>query len=132
MFNPNLSIGSPFIVRNLSAAVGTAYEAGTAFSMDSHNAIGLEVLYTKGNETSLQVKVEGSNDGGSIYVQQVAESTSGGTTTISLNERSFAASGNYSILITPVRAGLVKVSVKTTYATVATGTCVVRAYPLWV
>lgn len=128
--NPDLQIGSPFLIR--ATAVATAsYVAGTVFSMAGHNSIGLEVLFTKGDETTLEVKVEVSNDGGVTYSREVAQSTSGGTITVSLVERAFSATGNYSILITPVRALLVKVSVKMTGGT-PTGTVGVRGYPLWV
>ncbi len=131
MFSPNLEISQPFIVAATTTAT-TAYVAGTIFSMDAHNAIGLEITYTKGNESSLEIKTEVSNDDGTTYAQEVAQSTLGGTITTSLAARSFSASGVYSILIQPVRARLVKVSTKTTYGTVSTGTYAIRAYPLWV
>lgn len=131
MFNPDLRIGAPFPVQSVYLAA-TTYTAGTVFSMDTHNAIGMEIIYAKGNETSMEVKVEVSNDGGTIYSQEVAESISGGTITTSLANRTFSASGNYSILLTAVRGNLVKISSKTTYGTVSTGSVTIRAYPLWV
>lgn len=129
MFNTNLEISQPFLVRSQTILTGS-YVAGTAFSMDNHNTIGLEVGYLKGDETSMQLKIEVSNDGGNSYAQQMAESTSGGTITASLGERSFAASGTGSILVNPVRARLVKISVKATSGT-PTGSCTIKAYPLW-
>lgn len=130
MFNPDLQIGGPFTIR--AVAVGTgSYVAGTVMSMAAHNAIGLGIVFTKGDETSLQVKIEVSNDGGTTYFQQVTESTSGGTITDTLAERSFTATGNYSILVTPVRGLLVKVSVKMTGGT-PTGTVRIDGWPLWV
>jgi len=131
MYNPDLQISQPFVVQS-TYQVGTSYTAGNVFSMANHNAIGIEVDYDKGNETSLEVKVEVSNDGGTTYAQQSTESTSGGTITVALGERTFSASGIYSLLITPIRAGLVKISSKSTYGTVATGSCSIRSYPLWV
>jgi len=129
MFNTEIS--QPFIVRSLSQ-VSTSYVAGTAFSMDAHNAIGLEIIYAKGTETSLEVKLEVSNDGGMTYAQQAAESTSGGTITCSLAERTITSTGTYSVLVQPVRARLARVSTKATYGTVSTGSCTIKAYPLWV
>lgn len=131
MFNPDLEISQPLLVR--AGAIATSvYVAGTTFSMDAHNALGLEINYTKGNETSLQVKVEVSNDSGATYAQESAEQTSAGIITMSLAERTFSATGVYSVLIQPLRARLVKVWTKTTYGTVSTGSCAIKAYPLWV
>lgn len=130
MFNPDLQISQPFTVRSSLVLTGS-YVAGTTFSMDAHNALGLEINYTKGStDTSMEMKVEVSNDEGTTYAQEVAETTSGGTVSTSLAERSFSATGIYSILITPLRAKLVKVSVKATGT--ASGTCAIKAYPLWV
>lgn len=129
MFNPDLEISQPHSVRTASVLSGT-YVAGTVFSMDAHNAIGLEVSYTKGTGDSMQFKVEVSNDGGTTYAQQVTETVSGGTVTDALAEHTIAATGVYSILITPVRGRLVKVSAKETGT--ASGTCAIKAYPLWV
>ena len=131
MFNPNIVIGNPFTVQSVYLAT-TAYTAGTVFSMDTHNALGLEITYTKGNETSMEAKIEVSNDGGTVYAQESTESTSGGTVTTSLGARSFSATGVYSVLVTPLRAKLVKVSSKTTFGTVSTGSVTIKAYPLWV
>jgi hypothetical protein len=131
MFSPDLEISQPLLVR-VGAVATTAYVAGTTFSMDAHNALGLQIDYTKGNETSLDLKLEVSNDGGATYAQECAENTSSGTITESLAARAFAATGIYSIMVHPMRARLVKISVKTTYGTVSTGSCSIKAYPLWV
>lgn len=128
--NVDLEISQPFIVR-ASAVLTGSYVAGTVFSMSNHNAIGLEVSYTKGDETSTQLKIEVSNDGGTTYAQSATETTSGGTITMALGERSFSATGVYSVLTYPVRARLVKVSVKATGGT-PTGTIAIKSYPLWV
>lgn len=105
--------------------------AGTIFSSDEHNYLGILVQYTKGDETSLQVKVESSIDAGVTYGQQTAESVSGGTSTVSLLERSFAATGNYWIVISPMKADTIKISAKATGGT-PTGTLTVSAITGWV
>lgn len=129
MFNPNTEISQPFLVRG-TAILTDAYVAGDIFSMDAHNAIGIEFSFIKGTETSAELKTEISNDGGLVYGQQTTESTSGGTITASLGVRTFSASGVYSLLITPVRARLVRLSTKGTGT--VTGSCSIKAYPLWV
>ena len=130
MFNPDLEISQPFTVRSSSVLTGS-YVAGTTFSMDAHNALGLEVTYTKGStDTALLMKVEVSNDGGTTYAQEITETISGGTLNCAAAERSWTSSGTYSILITPLRARLVKVS--SMASGTATGTCAIKAYPLWV
>ena len=130
MFSPDLTISQPFTIRD-AAVLTTSYVAGNVMSMDAHNAIGLEISITLGSLTSVELKVEVSNDGGNTWAQEVAENTSGGTVSISLAERQFTASGTYSVLITPVRARLVRVSVKGT-GTVTGSSCKVVGYPLWV
>lgn len=128
MVFPNKSI--PHIVR--AVAVPTAsYVAGTVFSTDEHNFLGIFVEYTKGDETSLQLKIESSIDGGATYAQQTAEATSGGTVTVTLAERTFVGTGNYWVIVTPIKAYQIKISVKTTAGT-PTGTVGVRAITGWV
>src|SRR3990167_7810442 len=111
MFNPNLKIGAFFSVRAI-APITTSYVAGNVFSMEDHNALGLDVIYTKGTETTMEIKIETSNDNGLNYFQETAQSTSGGTVTKSLAERAYSATGNYSELLNPMRAKLVRVSAK--------------------
>ena len=132
MFNPDLQIGAPFLVRASTIATTSAYVNGTAFSMNTHNAIGIEVNYARGTETSLEIRLQVSNDDGVTWVQESAESVSGGTITKSLAERSYSATGIYSELIQPVRAKLVRLAAKTTTATTSTGSCSLRTYPLYV
>lgn len=113
-----------------SAALTASYVAGTVFSAAEHNLLGIVFNYTKGDETSAQLKIEVSNNGGTTYAQQIAESTSGGTITVSLAERTFTATGIYAINIHPVRGQLIKISVKATGGT-PTGTAAVNAYTAW-
>jgi hypothetical protein len=129
------SAGQPFVFRVSSVLTG-AYVAGAIASLDEHNAFGLELTYVKGDETSLQVKVETSIDGGVTYGQQVAITPSGGTSTTVPNEYSFVAasfpaSQVMNILITPLKADHVRVSVKATGGT-PTGTVVARGIFGWV
>lgn len=122
MFSPNKS---KHTVRS-SSTLTSSYVAGTVFSSDEHNTLGILVQYTKGDETSMQMKVESSIDGGTTYGQQTVEAAAGGTITPSLAERTFSASGNYWVLISPFKADTVKISVKATDGT-PTGTCALTA-----
>lgn len=113
-----------------SAALTGSYVAGTAFSVDEHNFLGILVDYTKGDETSMQLKIESSIDGGTTYGQQVAEATSGGTITPSLAERTFSATGKYWVVVHPLKADAIKISAKATGGT-PTGTLAVSAVTGW-
>ena len=77
----------------------------------------------------MEMKVEVSEDGTNYY-QQVAEATSGGTTTVSLNLYQFTASGAYAVVIKPLRAKTIRVSVKGT-GTPTASTCAVKGYLAW-
>lgn len=128
--NPDIELSkSQQVVRAVGAPTG-AYVAGTVVGMSKHNALAVEITYTKGDETSLQVKIEASIDG-TNYFQQVTESTSGGTITDTAGERSFSATGNYALFISPIRANSVRISVKATAGT-PTGTVGIKATPCWV
>lgn len=110
--------GQPFVFRTASLLT-SSYVAGTIASYDEHNLVGLELTYVKGDETSIQIKVESSIDGGTTYAQQVTQSASGGTTSILPNEysvtsASVAASVVMSILINPIKGDHLRVSVKET------------------
>ena len=95
------------------------YVAGTVLSSgEDFNLLGLEVTFADSlNTASLELKIEVSNDGGTNYFQQVSEATSSGTVTVSEAERTFATPGSYALQITPIRAKLVRVSVKATGTT---------------
>lgn len=111
---------SKHVVRAVAVPTAT-YVAGTVFSTEEHNCIGVLVKYTKGDENSIQVKIESSIDGGTTYGQQTVETATGGTVTPSLAERTFTATGNYWFLVNPFKADTVKISVKSTGGT-PTGT----------
>lgn len=126
--------GQPFVIRASSVLTGS-YVAGTIASLDEHNAIGIELTYVKGDETSLQMKVESSVDNGTTYGQQVAIASSGGTSTTTPNEYSFAAASMAAtqimqILITPIKADHIKIWFKATGGT-PTGTVTARVLFGW-
>jgi hypothetical protein len=123
MIQPNKS--KPHAVR-ASATLTGSYVAGNVFSADEHNTLGLLVQYTKGNETSAEIKIESSIDGGVTYGQEVTENASGGEITETLANRKLTASGNYWIVISPIKSDTIKVSVKATGGT-PTGTMAIDA-----
>jgi hypothetical protein len=116
---------STHVVRASAVLTGT-YVAGTVFSTDEHNAIGILVNYTKGDETTLELKIESSIDGGTTYAQQTVESATGGVITATAAERQFTGTGKYWVLVHPFKADTVKISVKATGGT-PTGPCAVSA-----
>ena len=100
-------------VTGITVAHSTAatIDMPTLANMTEYNTIGLEVDFTKGSATTIELKIEVSTDGLNYY-QQIAEATSSGTVTVTLAERQWGASGTYSFLITPIRAKYWRVSVK--------------------
>ena len=133
MFLPNKSI--PHIIRAV-AVTTSSYVAGTVVGFDEANMIGLEVTYTKGDETSIEIKVESSIDAGTTYAQQVTQSTSGGTTTLApaiytMTAASAATVQVFTIIITPIKGDIIKVSTKATGGT-PTGTVGIKAITGWV
>lgn len=133
MILPNKS--TPHIIRATTAAT-TSYVAGTVVSMDEANMIGLEVTIVKGNETSFEIKVESSIDAGVTFAQQITESATGGTVTLTpaiytLTGASLAATQVVTFVINPIKADQVKVSVKSTGGT-PTGTVAIKAITGWI
>jgi hypothetical protein len=97
-----------------ASAIPTAsYVAGTVLE-ETHllNQLILLISYTKGAETSLQVKVEFSPDN-STYYQETFSAISGGTDTDTLGVHQFTATGNYRLSI-PIKDRYIKVSTKGT------------------
>lgn len=129
MLNPAME-APEITIRSTSTLTG-AYVAATVFSIDRKNEVGIEVIYTKGDETNASVKVEVSNDGGTTWIQQDAQAVSSGTVTESLAVHVFAATGNYALVINPVRSQLMRVSTLATGGT-PTGTLGLRVVPSWV
>lgn len=126
------------------AAAGTtltsAYVAGVIVSTDEANTLAIDVIYTKGDETSMQIKVEATNDttpaSGSNWYQQVTQSASGGTVTIapaiySMTAASAATVQKWTIIINPVKGTGFRISAQATGG-VPTGTYSIQAYTGWV
>ena len=118
-----------FAVRDAAILTGSYVAGNVIGNVSEYNAIGLEVSFTLGSATSMELKIEESQNG-TPYFQQASESASGGTISDSLAIRQFTATGSYAILVTPVRAKYIKVSVKGTGT--ATGTsATIKAYKSW-
>lgn len=100
-----------------SAVLTNSYVAGTVLNYSNanpalRNQLNIYVSFTIGSLTTAQVKVEYSHDG-TTYYQDTFEAISSGTSTMSLGEYSFAATGNYVISI-PVKSSYIKISAKGT------------------
>lgn len=124
-----------------STQLTDAYVAGTIISVDEANMIGIIVTYVKGDETSIELKVESSIDAGSTYYQQLTQSASGGTVTIvpaiySMTAASAAATQRFTFIINPIKGDTIKISVKETGGTLLpeplTGTCAIDMVTGWV
>lgn len=113
------------VVRAVLVGTGS-YVAGTVIGMDRQNYAGILVKYTKGDETSLNVIIESSVNGGTTYGKQVTLTTSGAIVSAALAQYDFTATGNYWIIINPMIADTLKISVKMTGGT-PTGTVGVDA-----
>lgn len=127
-------------VLRAAAAPTSSYVAATLLSADEHNAIGLLISYVKGDETSIQIKVESTNDpvgsANPTWYQQVTATPTGGTTVLAPNEYSITAasvatSQGISIIVTPVKGTMYRISVKGTGGT-PTGTVGISAILGWV
>jgi len=132
MIFPNKSI--PHIIRT-PLVLTSSYVAGTVVGIDEANMIGLECTYVKGDETSIEIKVESSIDEGTTYAQQVTQSTSGGTSTLtpgiySMTAASAAATQIFTLIITPIKGSTVRISAKATGGT-PTGTLGLKAITGW-
>lgn len=128
----NAPISKKLYTVRATTAPTASYVAGTIFSIDTENFLGVEVIYTKGDETSIQVKIEISIDGGTTFAQQVTESISGGTITDTLAERTFTGSGNYAFIVNPIKGDQIKISAKATGGTPVGGTIGIKAITSWV
>lgn len=133
MFLPNKS--QPHIIR-AAAVTTTSYVAGTVVSVDEANMIGLQITIVKADETSFEFKVESSIDAGVTWAQQLTESASGGTVTLTpaiytLTGASLAATQVITFVVNPIKADQVRVSVKSTGGT-PTGTVAIKAITGWV
>lgn len=127
MIFPNKSF--PHVVRASSVLTGS-YVAGTVFSSDEHNTLGVLVKYTKGDETYVEIKIESSIDNGTTYGQQSTETVTAGVIEVDLATRRFDATGNYWVVVTPIKAGQIKISSRASGGT-PTGTLALDAQTSW-
>lgn len=123
-----------------ATALTSSYVAGTLISTDEANALCLDVIYTKGNETSMTIKVESTNEPSpttaSNWYQQLTQSASGGTVTIApaiytITAASAATIQNFTLLINPVKGTGFRVSVLYTGGS-GPGTVSIQGYTGWV
>ena len=127
------------------AAATSSYVAGKVVSAGpegEHNALLVFVNYVKGDETSLQLKVEATGDPTSTasasvtWYQQLTQTVSGGTVTVapaeySMTAASAATNQPFTFIINPVKGQMYKISVKFTGGSVV-GTVGVKAALGWV
>lgn len=118
-----------------------SYVAATLVSFDEQNSLGINIVYAKGDETTLQMKIEVSTDGGTTWYQQTTEGISGGAITATAAERTYTGTGNYATLIYPIKVaspvsgakpGLAKISFKVTGSSGAAGSLSAEATVGWV
>lgn len=100
-----------------SAVLTTSYVNSTAVdyltvSPQDYNQLNLLVKATLGSLSSIQLKVEFSNDGSTWY-QETFENISGGGATLTVGEYTISGDGNYIISI-PIKFARIRVSAKGT------------------
>ena len=113
-------IQQDFTILNIRAAaiLTSSYVAGTVIGPTTsgtpalRNQLNVLLKFTIGSLTSAEVKIEYSNDG-TTYFQDTFEAISGGTSTLSLGNYTFASTGNY-IISVPIKFNYIKISVKGT------------------
>lgn len=128
-----------------AATVLTSSYVSGIISSDEGNALNLLINYVPGDETSIQIKVEATNDltspssglsASSSWYQQITQNATGGTVTIvpaiySLTTSGLANPTKIAILINPVKGSGFRVSWKATAGT-PTGTIGIQAFMGWV
>jgi hypothetical protein len=105
------------------AALTASYVASSVTDITDASQVYVYVTYTKGDESSCQVKFEYSPDG-TLYGQETALSISGGTSTDSLLEHTISATGTYTYQL-PAMGMKFRASLKATGGT-PTGTAKVE------
>lgn len=119
-----MALTDPGTPLRASSVLTGSYVASSAVDTVNSDQVNLYCTYTKGDEASLQVKVETSPDG-STYFQQAFLSIAGGTATTTLGEYTFTATGNYLINV-PVADAKLRIQAKATGGS-PTGTLAVSA-----
>lgn len=95
-----------------SAILTTSYVVAELFEdLSTYNQLALAIDFTKGSLTSAEIKVEFFVAG--KWVQETASSISGGSSTETLLDHVFTASGVYDIKI-PIKCAKVRISAKGT------------------
>jgi hypothetical protein len=87
--------------------------ADTITEASGYNSLMLQLYFTIGSLTSCEIKIEKSMDG-TNFTRVTNIATSGATNTLTLQENTFTATGNYEILLTNLKANFIKVSAKGT------------------
>ena len=108
------------------AVLTTSYVAGTVLTQTRiYNQLLVLVNFTIGSLTSMEVRVEFSNDNSTFYQEVIDAANSLSQFTSSLGDRTFTATGNYRIAI-PIADNFIRISVKGT-GTVTDSLCTVDA-----
>lgn len=94
----------------VNAVALTASYQSVTISLDEPNFVGININYTKGSETNLQVKIEAQSGTDTNFYQETSESVSAGTVTVSSVVRQYGASGLYSTVKSPIKADKIKIS----------------------
>ena len=110
-----------------SAILTTSYVAGTVIDdVERFNQLMIYWAFTKGSLTSLEIKVEFSDDGVTYY-QEISESVSSGVATMSAEYHQITPSGNQNgVLLIPIKCSKIKISAKGT-GTVTSSALVIDA-----
>lgn len=131
--------GSAQVIANAVTLTDT-YVPATIVSIDEQNFLGLLIKYTKGNETTLTVKVDVSVDNGTTWYQQTVDTPTAGAISVAAAERTYTGTGNFATSIQPVKVpmmpsgafqGQIRVSYKGTGGT-PSGTLTITATVGWV
>jgi hypothetical protein len=108
-----------------AAILTLAYVAGSIIQAEDYNLLGIEVDFTKGLLTSMEIKIEVSQDDIN-YFQQMTETVSGGVVTLEPGVYKIDTTGKHAFNIHPIRAKFIKISVKGT-GTVTNSSCAIKA-----
>lgn len=135
----NIEKKTVIAISNLT--LSAAYQNSALLDTSTCNFLGLYIKYTKGDETGLKVKVEGTLDvtlglqsalSAATWYQRVSESTTAGVTTITANNFEMTATGNYLETISPIKTDGIKVSVIADTLGSSPGTVTIYLVTSWV
>lgn len=128
MANPNTQTYNLKIVR-AALILTTSYVAGTTLAdLEGFNQLNIFIKYVKGSLTSLQLKIEFSDDGATFY-QETFQSISAGTATETFGEHTFAPAADQNFMLAiPIKCSAVRISGKGT-GTVTSSSLAITAAP---